>query len=86
MVSASSGVGLSHILKELITETSGEGLVIENIPEECIGKTYREYRKSLSVNRVLIGILENTGNFYYRRKEALSEAQKNTDVKNKYWK
>ena len=38
MVSASSGVGLSHILKELITETSGEGLVIENIPEECIGK------------------------------------------------
>lgn len=81
LVSASSGVGLSHILKELITETSGEGLVIENIPEECIGKTYGEYRKSLSVNRVLIGILENTGNFYYRRKEALSEAQKNPDVK-----
>ena len=40
MVSASSGVGLSHILKELITETSGEGLVIENIPEECIGIEY----------------------------------------------
>ncbi len=73
MVSASSGVGLSHILKELIIETSGEGLVIENILGECIGKTYGEYRKSLSVNRVLIGILENTGNFYYRRKEALSE-------------
>lgn len=51
-----------------------------------IGKTYGEYRKSLSVNRVLIGILENTGNFYYRRKEALSEAQKNPDVKKKYWK
>lgn len=73
LVSASSRVGLSHILKELITETSGEGLVIENILGECIGKTYGEYRKSLSVNRVLIRILENTGNFYYRRKEALSE-------------
>lgn len=83
MVSASSGVGLSHILKELITETSGEGLVIEDIPDDFIGKNYGQFRNGLSANRVLIGILENTGNFYYRRKEALSEAQKNPDVKKK---
>ncbi len=81
LVSASSGTGLSHVLRELITEKSGEGLIINDIPFEFIGKTYREYRRSLSGGRVLIGLLENTGNFYSRRKEALHEAQKNPDIR-----
>lgn len=80
LVSASSGTGLSHVLRELITEKSGEGLIINDIPFEFIGKTYREYRRSLSGGRVLIGLLENTGNFYSRRKEALHEAQKNPNI------
>lgn len=36
---------------------------------------------ALRTSAVLIGLLENTGNFYQRRKEALSEAQKNPDMK-----
>ncbi len=80
LVSASSGIGLSHVLRELISEKSGEGLVIRDIPKTFIGKTYRDYRLHLTGTSVLIGILENTGNFYNRRKEALHEAQKNPDI------
>lgn len=80
LVSASSGMGLSHVLRELITENSGEGLIIVDIDPFFIGKTYREYRRSLSGENVLIGLLENTGNFYNRRREALTAAQKNPDM------
>ena len=40
-----------------------------------------EYRRSLRGSAVLIGLLENTGNFYQRRKEALAEAQKNPNMR-----
>ncbi|MDD7451025.1 MAG: ion channel [Treponema sp.] len=80
LVQASSGKGMSHILRELIAEDSGAGIVIEPIPQEFVGKSYRDYRISLKTRDVLIGLLENTGNFYQRRKEALAEAQKNPDM------
>ncbi len=80
IVSASSGTGLSHVLYELINESSGDGLVISDIESSFIGKTYREYRRSLKGGRLLIGLLENTGNFFNRRREALSDAQKTTDI------
>ena len=76
LVSASSGQELSHVLRDLITEVPREGLVIDDIPSSFIGKTYCDFRHSLTGTRVLIGILENTGNFYSRRREALAEAQK----------
>lgn len=81
LVSASSGTGISHVIKELITETSGEGLAIEDIPESFIGKTFKELGEYFSGKAAVIGLLENTGNFYYRRMEALSEAQKNPNMK-----
>ena len=80
LVTASSGQGLSHVLRELITDVAGEGLVIGDIPKNYVGKTYKDFRRSLTGGRVLIGILENTGNFYSRRKEALAEAQKNPNM------
>ncbi|MCI6481924.1 MAG: ion channel [Treponema porcinum] len=80
LVQASSGKGMSHILRELIAGDSGAGIVIESIPQEFVGKPYRDYRISLRTRDVLIGLLENTGNFYQRRKEALAEAQKNPDM------
>lgn len=80
LVQASSGKGMSHILRELIAEDSGAGIVIKPIPQEFVGKSYRDYRISLKTRDVLIGLLENTGNFYQRRKEALAEAQKNPDM------
>lgn len=80
LVQASSAKGMSHILRELISDDTDSGLSIENIPEKFIGKTYSEYKLSVKTNKILIGILENTGNFYKRRKEALAEAQKNPDI------
>ncbi len=82
LVSASSGIGLSHVLKHLLPEVSGKGLVIDDINKSFIGKQYVEYRRSLSgSNKILIGLLENTGNFYHRRREALDDAQKNPNMK-----
>ncbi len=81
LISAASGIGLSHVLKRLLTEVSGQGLIIEDISNEFFEKTYIEYKRSLNTQtKVLIGLLENTGNFFHRRKEALDEAQKNPNM------
>ena len=80
LVQASSGKGMSHILRELICEETESALFIQDIPEKFIEHSYGEYRTSLKTKDILIGLLENTGNFYTRRKEALAEAQKNPDM------
>lgn len=77
---ASAGKGMSHILRELISEATESGISIEVIPEAFIGRKYGEYKASVSGKSILIGLLENTGNFYHRRNEALAEAQKNPDM------
>ncbi len=81
LVSASNGTGVSHVLRELINGSDGRGLEIIDIPKEYIGKTYYDLAVSFNGNPLLIGLLENTGNFMHRKKEALSEAQKNPDMK-----
>lgn len=70
LVQASSGKGMSHILRELISEETKSGIILAPIPDKCVGITYGEYRKSLKTKDILIGILENTGNFYMRRKRS----------------
>ena len=80
LIQASSGKGMSHILRELISEESDSGILICDIPQKFVGNNYGEFRLSLKTNDILIGLLENTGNFYSRRKEALAEAQKNPNV------
>ena len=80
LIQASSGKGMSHILRELISEESDSGILICDIPQKFVGNNYGEFRLSLKTSDILIGLLENTGNFYSRRQEALAEAQKNPDV------
>jgi voltage-gated potassium channel len=80
LVQASSGKGMSHILRELVSEEDTSVLVLQEIPAEFVGKEYSVYKSSLKTRDILIGVLENTGNFYVRRNEALAEAQKNPDV------
>ena len=80
LIQASSGKGMSHILRELISEESDSGILICAIPQKFVGNNYGEFRLSLKTSDILIGLLENTGNFYSRRKEALAEAQKNPNV------
>ena len=80
LIQAASGKGMSHILRELISEESDSGILICDIPQKFVGNNYGEFRLSLKTSDILIGLLENTGNFYSRRKEALAEAQKNPNV------
>ncbi len=80
LVQASSGKGKSHILRELAAEDENQGLFLAKIPAKYVGGPYAEYAKSLEGQNLLIGILENTGNFYNRRQEALAEAQKNPNM------
>ncbi len=81
LATASSGMGYSNVIRELIGDDAESGILIEDIPASYIGKTYGELRNFIATGSVLIGLLQNTGNFYMRRQDALREAQKNPDVK-----
>ncbi|WP_294431382.1 NAD-binding protein [uncultured Treponema sp.] len=81
LATASSGMGYSNVIRELIGEDADSGILIEDIPSSYIGRTYAELRSFFATGSVLIGLLQNTGNFYMRRQDALREAQKNPDVK-----
>ena len=81
LASASGGMGYSNVMRALISDDADSGILIEDIPSQFFGKSYSEYRKSLSYPKILIGLLINTGNFHQRRKDALREAQRNPDIK-----
>lgn len=82
IVNASSGTGVSHVIMDLISFENKKGLLIHDIPESFIGNTYKELFNFFNNEKqlTLIGILENTGNFFSRKKESLNEAQKNPDI------
>jgi len=82
IANASAGSGISHVISELLNVNADVSINTLDIPETFIGKQYEElsdYYKSKN-RSVLIGILENTGNFYSRKKEAIKEAQKTPDI------
>ena len=82
LATASSGRGYSNVIRTLIGDDAESGIIIEDIPNNWVGKTYIEYKRALGpTDGVVIGLLLNTGNFHQRRKDALREAQKNPDVK-----
>ena len=82
LATASSGRGYSNVIRTLIGDDAESGIIIEDIPNSWVGKTYIEYKRALGpTDGVVIGLLLNTGNFHQRRKDALREAQKNPDVK-----
>ena len=85
LATASSGMGYSNVIRALISDDADTGILVEDIPQSFIGKTYGEYEahieKTDPANGVLVGLLLNTGNFHQRRKDALREAQKNPDIK-----
>lgn len=67
-------------MRELAAENESQGLFLADIPAKFVGGLYEEFAKSLENKDILIGVLENTGNFYNRRQEALAEAQKNPNM------
>ena len=82
IVNASSGSGLSHVIRDLMSIENNERIHIVDLPVSYIGISFKNafdyYSKEK--NSILIGLLENTGNFYARKKEALNEAQKTPDI------
>lgn len=78
---ASMRKGFSQIFEELINPKKGNQLVSELISEKFHGKPYRELFNELSSKELLpLGIIENAGNVFLRKKNALKEAQKTPDM------
>ncbi|MCK4796862.1 MAG: NAD-binding protein [Spirochaetes bacterium] len=82
LFNASSGSGVSHVIRDLLRLENIQRIIILDIPKSYIGVSFKNafdyYNKEKKA--ILIGILENTGNFYARKKEALNEAQKTPDI------
>ncbi|MBN1534712.1 MAG: NAD-binding protein [Spirochaetes bacterium] len=82
IANASTGSGISHVINELLDVNAGISINTLGIPKNFIGKTFRDlydYYQNRD-HSILIGILENTGNFFTRKKEAIHEAQKTPDI------
>jgi voltage-gated potassium channel len=82
IANASAGSGISQVISELLSVNADVSIITQEIPARFIGKTFGDlFDFYLSKNRtILIGILENTGNFYTRKTEAIRDAQKTPDI------
>jgi len=82
IANASTGSGISHVISELLDTTTPVELKTVIPPKELIGKKYSELYTHFKKhdNTILIGILENTGNFHARKMEAIEQAQKTPDI------
>ncbi len=82
IANASNASGVSHVIRDLLTTDNGQGLRSREIPDEFCGKSFGDLFDYLNqqFGDITIGILENTGNFYQRKREALSEAQMTPDI------
>jgi voltage-gated potassium channel len=82
LANASSASGVSHIVTDLLSTKARSGLKTKTIPPDLEGKSFGELSDYLNgkYGSIVIGLLENTGNFYYRKKEALNEAQMTPDI------
>ncbi|MFW6208776.1 MAG: potassium channel family protein [Spirochaetota bacterium] len=82
LANASSASGISHVLQDLLSPQHGSGLEIRTIPDwlvdEPFGKLIDFY--NATYGSICIGLLENTGNFYQRKREALNDAQMTPDI------
>lgn len=82
LANASSASGVSHVLLDLLSPKYGQGLESREIPGWLVGESFGRVCDYFSVTygAICIGLLENTGNFYTRKKEALNEAQMTPDI------
>lgn len=59
LATASSGMGYSNVIKSLIADDADSGIIIENIPNAFIGKSYKEFldKEYEKTDEVLVGLL-----------------------------
>jgi voltage-gated potassium channel len=69
------------VVHELIDVETGH-LATREVPARFVGDTFANLSAHLheADRSILIGILENTGNIFQRKREALREAQKTPDI------
>lgn len=74
--------GMSHIIYDLLSQSGGTArLSTEPVPQDAVNRTYAELKTHFDVpNRILLGVLENTGSPTRMKVEALRDAQKTSDV------
>lgn len=82
LANASAATGIAKVLNILLDAHSPDILCTREIPENFVGKTFKELRNYFEDihHAIVLGILENIGNFYDRKREALKEAQKTPDI------
>ena len=81
LANATAASGITHIVQDLL-DVEGGRLVTKTFPARFIGDTFSNLSHHFmeTENGILIGVLENTGNIFHRKKEALREAQKTPDI------
>jgi voltage-gated potassium channel len=81
LANATAASGIAHVVRELLDVTQGR-LITKRFPARFVGDTFANLsRYFLEVEKgILIGLLENTGNIFQRKREALKEAQKTPDI------
>ena len=82
IANASTGNGISHVISELLNVNDNGCIDTVAIPSSMMGKTYKELGESSAIKEgsILIGLLENTGNFFTRKQDAIKDAQKTPDI------
>jgi voltage-gated potassium channel len=81
LANATAASGIAHIIQDLL-DVEGSRLVTKAFPAQFVGDTFANLSKYFmeAESTILIGILENTGNIFQRKREALREAQKTPDI------
>jgi len=81
LANASASSGMSHIVYDILDAQTPAAIATKKIPDSYDSKTFKELSEYFSSRKkILIGILENTGNAFTMKKEALREAQKSPDI------
>jgi voltage-gated potassium channel len=81
LANASAESGVSHIVSNLL-DMEHNRLVTRELPAQFVGETFESLSQHFmeAENGILIGVLENIGNIYMRKKEALRMAQRTPDL------
>jgi voltage-gated potassium channel len=82
LVSASVSSGITQALLHIIDITNTGGLVSAALPPGYVGRSYADLSAHFKADggRLLVGLIENTGQALAIKRDALREAQKTADI------
>ena len=81
LANASAASGVSHIIRDIL-DIEQHRLATREFPARFVGDTFAALSQHFmeAERSILIGVLENTGNIYQRKRDALRQAQKTADI------